>query len=84
MDDGLLGMIAREVQEAEDCYGPPASAHESLGVLLEEFQELTEAVRGHSLAAVAAEAVQVAAVAARLAGACLNASGAFKERSRLC
>lgn len=67
---GTLQNIANEMDRAEAKYGPPASAHESLGVLLEEFDELREAIHGNNVMAVLHEAIQVAAVAARLAEAC--------------
>jgi NTP pyrophosphatase (non-canonical NTP hydrolase) len=82
-------VLVIELVEAEACrgfeqYGPFSSAHEALGVLLEEFNELAEAVRGNSLAAVHREAVQVAAVAYRLAMEAYDeADEEFKKRSRL-
>jgi NTP pyrophosphatase (non-canonical NTP hydrolase) len=62
--------IANEMARADDKYGWPASAQETLGVLLEEFHELREAIHQNNLVAVRNEAIQVAAVAARLAEAC--------------
>jgi NTP pyrophosphatase (non-canonical NTP hydrolase) len=76
-------LIAEEAAAAERRYGPFASAHEALGVLLEEVQELAEAVRGRSAEAVGREACQVAAVATRLAGQCFDPTEEFAERSRL-
>ncbi len=83
MDEKVILLVLHEARKAQDKYGPPSSSHESLGVLLEEFQELTSAIRGRSLAEVAKESIQVAAVALRLAAACLCASSEFKERSSL-
>ncbi len=86
MDDSLIvaDLIDQEAEHASAEYGPFASAHEALGVLLEEVQELAEAIRGHSLEFVLREAVQVAAVALRLAEQCRESSEAFQKRSRLC
>lgn len=83
MDEQTLGLIRREAREAEERYGPFTSAHEALGVLLEEFQELTEAICDHSADAVRREAIQVAAVALRLAGQCGSGDEAFLKRSGL-
>jgi NTP pyrophosphatase (non-canonical NTP hydrolase) len=52
---------------ADKRYGPFASTHEALGVALEEWDELREAVRANNLDAVRAEALDLAAVLIRLA-----------------
>ena len=71
--DGLssLNEIMSEVQEemamADARYGAFTSTHEGLGVLIEEVDELREAIRGNALFTVQREAVQVAAVAIRIA-----------------
>jgi NTP pyrophosphatase (non-canonical NTP hydrolase) len=72
MDDlgSTLAAIQREATQAETRYGAPASTHESLGVLLEEFDELRAAIHANNVVAIRDEAVQVAAVALRLAVAC--------------
>lgn len=75
--------VITEANEAERRYGAPASSHESLGVLMEEIQELIEAVRGHDANAVTKEAIQVSAVALRLAACCMARDPAFLARSRL-
>ncbi len=54
-----------EISKANDRWGRPASSHETLGVLLEEFNEFAEAVHANDTAAAEAEALQVAAVAMR-------------------
>jgi NTP pyrophosphatase (non-canonical NTP hydrolase) len=69
-----------EMERATARYGLPASTHESLGVLLEEFTELQAAIHANALESVREEAIQVAAVALRLAAACRGAT-AFKGRS---
>lgn len=88
MDDAgkassIIELIAWEAEKAQARYGSFASAHEALGVLFEEFAELAEAVRGHSIKAVLREAAQVAAVALRLAEHCQTETESFKERSQL-
>ena len=65
-----LQEIEAEARQAEAKYGAPTSSHESLGVLYEEFQELTQAIRGNYIEDVRREAIQVAAVALRLAEHC--------------
>jgi hypothetical protein len=66
----MLKAIADEAARAETVYGPPTSTHEALGVLLEEFDELRAAIHADNVVAIRNEAVQVAAVALRLAEAC--------------
>lgn len=78
--------VRSEVLTADEKYGPPASAHESYGVLAEEVVELLEAIRGNNPVDIHREAVQVAAVAIRLAVECaaaheLDGATAFGERS---
>ena len=55
---------------AEKKYGELRSTHEAYGVLAEEFGELLDAIRSNDVNAIRAEAVDVAAVAIRLATAC--------------
>ncbi|MCP4003209.1 MAG: hypothetical protein GY725_03345 [bacterium] len=54
-----------EVERADRRWGRPASSHETLGVLLEEFNEFEQAVHANDLEAARREALQVAAVAMR-------------------
>ncbi|HKZ73501.1 MAG TPA: hypothetical protein VJ011_05515, partial [Steroidobacteraceae bacterium] len=68
--DGVLKEIADEALVAERRYGQPMSTHESYGVLAEEMAELLDAIRANALESVRNEAIQIAAVAARLALAC--------------
>lgn len=64
----------REVAKAEKCYGPsPASTHESYGDLAEELRELLDAIQANDVVSIQREAIQIAAVALRLAAACLDA-----------
>lgn len=69
-----------EIAEADRKYGPFTSSHEGLGVLTEELKELTEAIHANTLEAIRHEAIQVAAVALRLASAC-RGNDAFRVRS---
>ena len=73
--------IEREANGAAAIYGPFRSTHEALGVLTEEYHELIEAVRSNDLARIAREAIQVSAVAARLADQCAGPLPEFRKRS---
>ena len=59
--------VTKEMIGAEEKYGDFTSTHEGLGVLTEEVTELVEAVRSNIPGNVYREAVQVAAVAIRMA-----------------
>ncbi len=59
--------IVDEIEKANGLYGPFSSTHEGLGVLMEEFDELRAAVRENNLESVRLEAMQIAAVATRIA-----------------
>jgi hypothetical protein len=64
--------VRQEAASAQESYGDFASMHEAFGVLWEEFEELGEAVRmrqgeGDRAHCIAHEAIQVAAVALRMA-----------------
>lgn len=76
----MVGQIEDEATRAQQRYGDFASSHEALGVLMEEVMELTEAVRANDLEALRREAIQVAAVALRLAAHC-RGYVAFAARS---
>ena len=64
-----LATVGTEVEQAVARYGPFHSAHEGYAVILEEVDELWDEVkkspRRRDLAAMKAEAVQVAAMAVR-------------------
>jgi NTP pyrophosphatase (non-canonical NTP hydrolase) len=67
----FVGKVIDEAESAQESFGDFASMHEAYGVLAEEVAELFEAVRlrqGHPerLDRIAHEAMQVAAVAARM------------------
>ncbi len=79
--EAVAAEIIAEAKRAEAKYGPPASMQESLGVLLEEFEELREAIHANKRGSVELEAIQVAAVALRLAMACRDIGTLFYQRS---
>lgn len=80
MNADLLNRIANEATRAEKRYGPFTSTHEGLGVLTEEYHELIEAIRANNFERIAKEAIQMSAVAARIAE-CLDVVSTA-ERSR--
>lgn len=80
-DADLSTAVVSEVAEADRKYGPFTSTHEGLGVLLEEVAELTDAIRANDGDAIKVEAIQVSAVAYRIA-ACLS-DPATRKRSGL-
>lgn len=76
---GLIDSILIEAAAADRKFGPFTSTHEAYGVLAEEVLELLEAIRANDRDAVAREAIQVSAVAMRLAECCERRP--FMERS---
>ena len=71
--------LGKEMRQAENKYGPFHSTHEGYGVLAEEVAELLDAIRSNNQEDIQGEAIQVAAVALRIALACEN--DAFRVRS---
>ena len=73
MADNAFLEVSREAERAQLTYGDFASMHEAYGVLAEEVAELFEGVRMHQSTEpergkrIRAEAIQVAAVALRIA-----------------
>ena len=63
----VLEAVRVEMEGAEDRFGPFTSSHEGFGVLAEEMSELLEAIHANDGDRITAEAVQVSAVAARIA-----------------
>ena len=61
-----LRAIDSRMQRAGDRYGPFASTHEALGVAVEEWDELRDAIRDNQLDAVEHECLDLAAVLLRL------------------
>ena len=76
----VFQQIEAMINRAELRYGQMASTHESLGVALEEWDELRDAVRANNLQQVKAECIDLAAVLVRLAEAC-DGDGDFYKRS---
>jgi NTP pyrophosphatase (non-canonical NTP hydrolase) len=72
--------VRRRMEAADVRYGPFASTHEALGVALEEWDELRQAVHANDLAAVQHEALDLAAVLVRLADQ-LEINPALRARS---
>lgn len=66
----LIELVHEEMGISDRRYGAFTSTHEGLGVLIEEVDELRGAIQSNILADVEHEAIQVAAVAVRLAEAC--------------
>ena len=75
-----IGQVCSEAHAAQQRFGDFTSAHEALGVLVEEMAELTDAIRANAPESVRTEAIQVAAVAMRLAAHCRD-HAAFAARS---
>lgn len=65
---------------AKQRYGDFASAHEALGVALEEWNELQDAIRANAIESIREEAIDLAAVLFRLAVQC-RTHESFKRRS---
>jgi len=80
IDESLINQIVDEAKSADVRYGEFASTHEAFGVLAEEMAELLDAIRANALMDVGREAVQVSAVAFRLASHCVTGSH-FHQRS---
>ena len=66
----IINQVIEEAKEAKSRYGLFTSTHEAYGVLAEEVLELLEAIRSNDMDAIKLEAVQVSAVAMRLAKQC--------------
>jgi len=59
--------IEKLIARANARYGPLASTHEGLGVALEEWDELREAVKSNDIHRVESECLDLAAVLIRMA-----------------
>ena len=69
LSDGLsdvLRAIDGRMQRAGKRYGPFASTHEALGVAVEEWDELRDAIRENEIDAVEHECIDLCAVLLRL------------------
>ena len=76
----VFQQIEASIDRSELRYGQLASTHEALGVAIEEWDELRDAVRANDLQQVKAECIDLAAVLVRLAMSC-NGDGDFYKRS---
>ncbi len=66
----MVSRVQSEAGKAGRRFGPFTSAHEGYGVLAEEVAELLDAIRSNCMDSVRREAVQVSAVALRIAECC--------------
>lgn len=78
--DQVMKEIDDQIVGAEKRFGPFTSSHEAYGVLAEEVAELLDAIRANASESVRYEAIQVAAVASRIAEYCRD-NKAFADRS---
>lgn len=76
----VIAEIKSHMEAAQARYANFASTHEALGVIFEEFDELTEAIRANRIEAVREEAIDLAAVLIRLAEQCRSSEN-LKRRS---
>lgn len=65
--DEINNEITDRMERAKARYGKFASTHEAIGVALEEWDELKDAVRSNRLASIEYECMDLAAVLVRLA-----------------
>jgi len=63
----IYTQIHRRIVTAREKYGDFASTHEALGVAIEEWDELRDAIRSNDMANIASECLDLAAVLIRLA-----------------
>ena len=82
MMDACHAAIESRAMVAQSRYGPLASTHEAMGVALEEWTELIDAVRANDLDAIAHESLDLAAVLLRLARTIREDDKPFASRSR--
>ena len=79
--DDLIYEIENRITAATARYGAFASTHEAMGVALEEWDELRNAVHSNALGAVEHECLDLAAVLIRLAR-CIRNGGNIVNRSQ--
>lgn len=79
----VLKAVIDESESSAAKYGDFVSAHEAYGVLAEEVAELLDAMRSNKRFSVQREAIQVAAVAMRLAQQLECAGDDFLVRSAM-
>jgi hypothetical protein len=76
----VIAEIKSHMEAAQARYANFASTHEALGVALEEWQEMLDAIRANRIESVREEAIDLAAVLIRLAEQC-RSNHDFKHRS---
>lgn len=76
----LMAAWRAERTVAENRYGPFTSTHEGYGVLMEEVAELLDAIRANDFNQIRHEAIQVSAVAFRIASSLEHADSANRSR----
>ena len=81
--EAVSGLARIEAVKARGRYGDFTSTHEAYGVLCEEVDELLSAIRANMAEEVLEEAIQVSAVALRLAEIVCRRESKFMERSSL-
>lgn len=81
IDSSILVEIECRVIRSEQRYGPMASTHEGLGVALEEWDELRDAVKSNDPLRIEHEALDLAAVLVRMVSD-LRSNEQTKNRSR--
>ncbi len=81
IDASILDGIESRIRKAEQRYGPVASTHEGLGVALEEWDELREAIKSNDPLRIDQEALDLAAVLVRMVIE-LRTNDKTKNRSR--
>jgi hypothetical protein len=81
MNQGIYVLVRERMAEQDKTYGPFASTQEALGVCLEEWNELQEAIKTNDLDAVQRECLDLAAPLLRLAEQLFKDQG-LRRRSR--
>lgn len=76
----VIAEVRSHIETSNARYGDFTSTHEALGVALEEFHELCDAIRANAIESVREEAIDLAAVLIRLAAQC-RSSESLKQRS---
>jgi len=79
--DDIIYEIEALAEKSAGRYGHFASTHEALGVAMEEWHELIDAIRANKLGSIEMECIDLAAVLFRLARACRDGGGNFARRS---
>lgn len=80
--NSIIRNILAVAESAHSKYGNFRSTHEAIGVALEEWSELQDAIKLNSFVRIKHECIDLAGVLVRLAEHCDNPSGEFKVRSQ--